>query len=353
MEPETIAESLLQRAPVEPREVLREGRSYLADIPEHAARERVVTLRALSIAARSVDPASSIQFGRESVAIAAEAGLDSLRLESLLTLSGSMASAGKVAEAAELIDEVIDEVGDLSLRGDFLFQRGAMARAMGDHKMAESLLFSSLDIARRLNSPRDLAFAARNLALMWIERGEIDEAMSLLTEALEAAEATSSLDLVEGILHNLGLASSREGDLPAALEYLARSDDLHRQITGDEHPQHSARAEVMVFAGLFQEAFELASLIASGRAARSDVEHEADALLIAAEAALHVGDAEKALSLTDRALDLLEAQSRRHDQLRARVVQVRGQSLAGTADDQTLVAARELATQLMRAGLSC
>ena len=264
MATETRADSLLKRAPIAPREVLAEGRSYLADLPEHAAGERAITLRALSIAARSVDPARAIRFGRESVAIATEAGLDSLRLESLLTLTGSMASAGQLAAAAELIDNEMDKVGDLSLRGDFLFQRGTMARAMGDHRMAESLLFSSLNIARRLNSPRDLAFAARNLALMWIDKGEIDEAMSLLTEALEAAEATSSLDLIEGILHNLGLACSRAGDLPAALEYLARSDDLHRRITGDEHPQHSARAEVMVFAGLFQEAFELASLIASG-----------------------------------------------------------------------------------------
>jgi DNA-binding SARP family transcriptional activator len=148
--------------------------------------------------------------------------------------------------------------------------RGACRHDMGDHAAAGELLRSALMRARRLGSGQPLGQALTFLGRFHLLRGELEDAVHLLDQALGEAEARGmtafvpwpesfrgELDLVLGDVasaearfehafalgcqvgdpcwesiaaRGLGLAAATRGDLPRALELLVDAPKLCRRL---------------------------------------------------------------------------------------------------------------------------
>lgn len=302
----TTPDELLEHALVDPMEALEKGLAHLDQLPEYDHEGRSIVLRALSLASRHVGKLEqSINYARRSVELAGEADLEALRLMGLLTLSGSMAIAGRITEALGIIEDTLPTIRDRHIEARFTFQRGAVLTVLDRPSEAVEAFEAVLPVFREFEDKPSLDLVLNHLGQNLMSLGRLDEAEAYLEEALELATDVDELVSIAGIEHNLGLLAAYRGDIPSALERLQRSDKRHMDLSGASAPQHVARSEVLISVGLYREATDLATRIAEMNRAAGDTEHEANALLVAARASLHAGEPERALELAERAEEAL------------------------------------------------
>lgn len=302
----TSAEELLELALADPARTREVGTRQLQELPEHDSRNRSIVLRALSLASRHAGKLQqSIDYARRSVELAGEADLEALRLMGLLTLSGSMAIAGRITGALEIIEDTLPTIRDRHIEARFTFQRGAVLSVLDRPSEAVEAFEAVLPVFRDLDDKPALDLVLDHLGQNLTSLGRLDEAEAYLEEALVLATEMGELVSIAGIEHNLGLLAAYRGDIPSALERLQRSDKRHMELSGASAPQHVARCEVLISVGLYREAIDLATRIAEMNRVAGDTEHEANALLVAARASLHAGEPGRALELAERAEEAL------------------------------------------------
>lgn len=300
-----FARHLLDRASSEPARVLEEGLEMLEGGSD--ADSRAVIYRAMSIAARNAATLDeSIEYARK----AAESADDStLRLEALGTMAWSMANAGDVAGALRVLDMATEGASGL-IAAQLRFQRGGVFTLTGDYDSALQAYDRALPLLRKHDRTDFISMVLHNQGFIYTQTGRLAEAESVLTDARDLEEAAGRLQAVAGTDHNLGLLASFRGDVPEALRRLTMSDEAYMRQTGDSVPQHVSRCEILLSVGLFHEALDLAKLIAAGARGKGRAEDEADALLVAARAALLCDDPEQSIKLARAARARFETQQR-------------------------------------------
>jgi tetratricopeptide (TPR) repeat protein len=301
----TTAEDLIDLASADPHAAVKRGREHLESLEDSAHAERSVTLRAMSLGARLGDIDVSVEHARHAALVAAEGGLEDLRLMALLTLSGSLAISGQLDAALAVIDEGIEAASDDHLLARFTFQRGAVLANLGRHREALSAMESVLGIFRRRNDTPSLVLTLNRMGRLSTTIGDLERAEASLIEANDLAIEIGDLTSQPGIVHNLGLLAAYQGDIPLSLERLQASDAMYMEMSGAGAPQHVARCEVLIGVGRFEEAAELAIQIAEWNRKSGDVEHQANALLVAAQANLLLANTESAAALSEEAARLL------------------------------------------------
>jgi len=342
----TTADKILNRAWVDPRSAMDEAVSYLDSIGEVDHRERAITYRAMSLAARAINQIDeSIEFARRGAEIAAVAGEEEARLLALLTLSGSLAMSGRMDEALRLIESTLETCHDRLLRAKFHHQRGVVLKNLGLLDEALGAFGRALPVFREVEDLQSVTLSLQTIGEIHTLVGRFPEAEKDLTEAMSIARQLGQNASVPGLEHNLGLLSAYRGDLPAALERLTSSDETYMDVSGAKAPQHVARCDVLISAGLFQEALALAKEIVSASHAAGDGEHEGNALMVAAHAALLAGESD-AVSLAGRAASRFEEQGRLTRAVEARRVQVEARFMNEGPSEDLLAAAVEIAVAL-------
>lgn len=319
MEPQvTNAEKILNEANSDPGKALELGSAYLRDLDLEDHGERSVTLRAMSVAARQVSSIEeSVEFARLAAEEASVGGHENLRWFGILTMTGSMAISGRDSEALGIIEDTIPRVRDPELLARFKFQRGTVLERLGRLSDAAESLTSALADFRQLGERSAISLTLNNLGLTLTHVGRLDEAEPYLREAFELGVELGDSGL-DGTEHNIGQLEFFRGDIPAALEWLQRSDEHSMEFSGSSAPQHVTRSVVLSSVGLYTEARELAIQIAEERRKRGDIEHACNALIVAAEAALAGGDVARAQQLAAEALQLIEGEPGSVRHLRAR-----------------------------------
>jgi tetratricopeptide (TPR) repeat protein len=224
-------------------------------------------------------------------------------------MAGSMASAGETGEALSVLEEATAHASGL-IAAQLEFQRGYVLSMTGDYGPALKAYERSLPWFRDSGRPDFVAMALHNQGFIYTHTGRLDEAEEVLREARQLEEASGRLLEMAGTDNNLGLLASYRGDIPEALRRLTASDDLYMRQTGDAVPRHVSRCEILLSVGLYHEASDLAKRIASGAKRKGRAEDEADALLVAARAALLAGDAEEAKDLARVAISKFDTQNR-------------------------------------------
>lgn len=295
---------LIEMASADPRAVVAKGLEHLASLDESDAAERSVTLRAISLGARVDDLQDSVRYAEESARVAEKAGLEELRLMALLTLSGSLAISGRFDDALSVIAEGTESATDDHILARFTFQRGAVLANMGRQTDALSVMESVLEVFRALDDKPSLVLTLNRIGLLSTTVGDLKRAESALIEALAVAEEVGDRASQPGIIHNLGNLAAYRGDIPLALERLQTSDAMYMEMSAAAAPQHALRCEVLIGVGRFEEAAELAGNIAEFNREKGDREHEANALLVAAQANLLLGEPARAASLAADAAEL-------------------------------------------------
>jgi len=306
------AEELLERARADPLQVIDEGPVLLESLPSDQFEERAIVLRALSVATRIASRVDeSIGYARRAAEVAVNGDLDEQRWMALLTLAGSYAVKGDMALAMEVIDGALDQCSDPQLRARFQFQRGYVEMTEGRSLDALSDFRESLPTFEDSGDRQSVLLTLQNVGRVLVSMGDLDSADESLGRALAIASADGNRSAVAGIEQNLGLSAAYRGDIPAALARLTRSDELFMELSGDDSPQHVARCEVLISAGLFEEAVQLATTIAERNRALNDIEHLGNALLVAARASLHSGsDPEATVHFATEALETLRRADR-------------------------------------------
>lgn len=338
---------LLARASGDPFVVLAEGHEHLAGSldPDSAS----VVYRAMSIAARNAATTEdSIRFARLGAEVASD---PSLRRECLLTMAGSMAESGEIDAALRVLDEASVGAGGL-VAGQIDFQRGSIVARAGDYEVALAAFKRAAPVFRSHHRPDFEAMVLHNEGRIYTQTGRLAEAEAALVGAREIEAKEGRHMEVAGTDHNLGLLASYRGDIPEALRRLTESDETYMRQSGDDVPRHVSRCEVLLSAGLYAEALDLAKRIATGARAKGRGEDAADALMVAARAALYAGDSEQAVRLGMAAARQFERQGREVWVIHSNLIVIEARYVSEGASPEIRSAAGSIAAALERAGFT-
>ena len=346
------ADELLAMAGSDPKRTFQDADAYLVDLEDPMHYERAVTLRALSLAARHTGQiADSIAYARRSSAAAKEGGLLRVELLAVLTETGSLAMSGDLEGSLQIIESILAEVDDEEMRAEFGYQRAAVLGNMGRLVEAIESFEDVLPAYERLGDPQPVMMALNQLGRLHTAVGNLTQAAAFLERALSMARDNDELASLPGIMHNLGLLASYRGDIPEALNWLERSDDLYMEVSGSDAPQHVARAEVLISAGRFEEAYTSARVIAESTAARHDIEHESNALLVAARAALMAGRSQQASQLAEAAANRFADSAATTREAEAKAIDVEARFIGGEATPTLLSEAEVVVERLADEGM--
>jgi DNA-binding CsgD family transcriptional regulator/tetratricopeptide (TPR) repeat protein len=252
----------------------------------------------------------------------------------MLTLSDQIESALPIAEEALAIARA---VGAREAEGHALNTLGIDVSQLGDRERGIELLRDALEIAQELGTPDELGSAYVNLAEEIDQAGRIEDAAELAIEGIEVSRREGG-----GRLFGTFLASE------AALRFIRlgrydRADELVAEAFA-LNPEGQARA------ALHQARAQL--LIERGDPGAAELEVERGGALVeltisqwiaplaaaAAEAALWLGEPERALRIGERGLDQLG-----ETPFASQVVPLHAHTLRAEADRRALERARSAA----------
>ena len=140
--------------------------------------------------------------------------------------------------AARLQSTIKNPKSEMILAG-VLGRQGAFCYYLGLIEPAKERLQQSLEIARRLNAPRDIAFSLNFLGLVVWSQGEVDQTRSLLQESLAISREIGDLEGMSRSLHDLGFVSEWLGEYDKAKYLFRESLTLSQKIGNAERIAHS------------------------------------------------------------------------------------------------------------------
>ena len=144
---------------------------------------------------------------------------------------------------------------------DLLFtlrhSRGQLRRAIADHA-------AMLDIHRRSGNSLQVVGSMESLGLVYKDLGENAEALKWFSEALQEVQTVDSSDprvqaLVRaGILGNLGVLLTTEGDAEEALKCIGQSEDIYTALSDvfGQIAVYGQKGRALLYAGSVSEALD-------------------------------------------------------------------------------------------------
>lgn len=303
---------------------------------------RAVLLRGMGELARWVTSmADSTDLLHQSIAAARAAGRDDLARDAMLTLSGTRYLAGDPSGAMAALDEAGDgAVGHFAAKVDF--QRATILGREGRTADALVAYARALPIFRAANDHYFVAATLGNRALVLLERGEARAAAADLALARDGFRTAGVPISAAGMEHNLGRAVGQLGDVSRALGHFRAGETASRKLGLDSSEVQVNRGEVLLQAGLYEEAEEVAARTAAAMVHKGLAIDRAEALFVLSQALLGQLRMTDAAVAASEAAGLLHKQGRRPRALRAEVVAAR----AGAADPRDVTALAQELTEL-------
>jgi tetratricopeptide (TPR) repeat protein len=344
---EREANVLVEAAMARPRDAYERAEAALAD-PLLSDAVASIALRAMGIAARSVaDMARSIDLLRAAGQRAALAGRDELVVSADVSLAGSLYLAGRADEALHALDRAAARAGDGDV-ANIGFQRATILAREGRLDEAVRLFDDVLD---RFTVAGDEAFVASTLGnrgMANLDRGRATAAQRDLEAARHRFAALGVAFKVATMDHNLGRVAGRRGDVVTALDRFAAAEEQLQQLGQDTAEIQANRLEVLLQAGLFEEA---ASVAAASERSMGRVGLELDRAEVALAHSLALLGQEAlaaAVEQAERAATLFAGQRRHAWADEARLVAMRAHAGEGSVVD--VAAATAIARSLEAAG---
>lgn len=241
--------------------------------------------------------------------------------------------------------------------GHLHLQRAIIEVHSGELVRARRSFDSALELLRAAGDDKGVArcLASRGVASTYL--GDFDAAVADLAAAADSAAASGQRLVAAGAVHNLGYVRARLGELPAALALLEQAGASYRELGSPARVVASLdqdRAEVLLQAGLADEAVAAASAALARH--QADGAHAAadDARLLLAEAEL-AAERPTAAATAEEAALCFEADGRAAWAARARYVGLRadlsqGEASAGPSSPELFERSCVLAGVLEEAG---
>ncbi len=311
---------------------------------------RLVALWAMGLAERELNHLDRAEDClREAMAIGHRIG-DATRvahvasaLVVVLTARGQPVEALALADSIDGLDAPAD-LADLDMkRALALEQLGRLGEALDAYTRALAVIEAGDDrvLEARIRCNRSIVLVYQGDTEGALRDAEIAEALAL---------ANGQFLLAGGAAHNHGFTAGRRGDIVTALASFERADRLYAEVG---YPGRCAgvlasdRCEVMMVAGLHDEARESAEVAVRSLAESDDVSDLAEAHLLLARACLAQGDAEAAHREALDALERFNASGRTGWATMAEYLAVRAAPATGSIQDaETIERASDLARRL-------
>jgi tetratricopeptide (TPR) repeat protein len=247
----------------------------------------------------------------------------------LATLGIVLAFAGRTADGLRRFDEAVPLTPASKLprllhrRAHVLNMLARNAEALeqltqaiaGSHALGDTLWEG-----RSLNTRCDVHLALGNVDAAEADAILAEQLLSSVEQDFEAVQA----------VHNQGLAAHLRGDIPAALTLLDRAAERYNALGNVRHDLIIERTQVLLTAGLIEEARELCSTTLE-TTERAPI-RRAELLLALAQAALAQGDTAAAEASASEAIRLFDSQLRVGWGDRARLLRLRAQYVSEHPD---------------------
>jgi predicted ATPase/class 3 adenylate cyclase len=135
-----------------------------------------------------------------------------------------------------------------SARGKALHGASVLARELSDYAAAEQLLSESLEIARQLDEPHQIADILHGLGWLSVLRGDTAGARRFLEESLRLFQRLADVRSKARVMTRLGYVSFMEADYARAMLLAAEGGTIARVI-GDQR----VLADALVYLGLAEQ----------------------------------------------------------------------------------------------------
>ena len=252
--------------------------------------------------------------------------------ESAITLAASVAMSGGLGEAIESLESLMDHQEAL-VRAHAKVQKAGLIARTGDLGGAIVLYEQAQPVLERLVDRRWLALLHSTRGLVRTYLSDFDEAETDFKTARQLFLDLSRPSKSAAMLHNLGFLAVQRGDIARGIALLGEAEDEYQQTGRAIEVIRSDRAHAYMLAGLPGEAFKVASTVADRLGAAARALDQAEALYIAARAALADGSFEKAASLAAETAELAALQDRALWRLLAEVIAEEARWRAGNPGD--------------------
>lgn len=155
-------------------------------------------------------------------------------------------SRGDKARARTLLDEALDvslKENQQSWIAAVRASQGALARSDGDLDQAKSLLTEAMRLRRQMEDRLGLARALGDLAGVHLDAGRVGEASLCIEEALESSAGSDAGRTRAEVLDRAGDTYLHSGDTDRAEEYYDEAARIYIGI-GDERAAQAVRSKV-------------------------------------------------------------------------------------------------------------
>ena len=196
-----------------------EGLGLARELGDRAAEAKLLWTLLLANRFGWGDAAAGLEYGRQALALATEAGLDEQAALAAQDLAAVLGTRGQLAESAALLDRSIAywlAVGNLPHAATGLRGRAELLWLMGDVPGARAAAEQALAIDERTGNIWGRSTSRIMLGIIRFETGDISGGQIFFGEALEIAEASSLLVLRLSSSAMVAYARVSTGELEAA-----------------------------------------------------------------------------------------------------------------------------------------
>jgi adenylate cyclase len=227
------------------------------------------------------------------------------------SLANYLSDTGKSAEALEYYEKALEIQIDHDMRsniGATLCNMGNVMTKLGRMEEAENCFKRSMEISRKLGSRSALGYSLNGYAISQAIHGNLKEAGDLFEEALECQIDIGNKALQSSILNNLGVLTKLLHQYDRSLEYREKALEVAREAQNIR----SESISLLNIGNLYRLMGEPGKAIEFCRESLrlavkiSDPLSMCHSISVESMAEIDLGNAEAALSLYNKAVELIE-----------------------------------------------
>jgi signal transduction histidine kinase len=241
----------------------------IASDPDREEADRVNALLQLSWELKSIEPQQALEYGKNAIEIAEEAGNQVQVAEALRHVGVVYWQLGSFNMAMDFLQEsniifqnegnpvgiartfsniglvfweqghsekalenyfqalrILEDMDDKTVLAPVLNNIGLVYQGQKDYDLAEDFHLRSLAIKREMNDEKGIAFSLNNLGVVKQETGDLESALNYFSEALAIREKLMDKREIANTTSNIGYLYYLMGRLDFALANLERAEDL-------------------------------------------------------------------------------------------------------------------------------
>ncbi|GGQ38145.1 hypothetical protein GCM10010266_71830 [Streptomyces griseomycini] len=340
---------LLQMAFANPKEALAQAQVLLESDP--SPQSASVAHQVIGIWQRDWgDLSLALHHLRRARDLAARAQAPDREADVLATLGVALIHAGRSRQGLASLERSV-AVSSGHTRARVLFRRAYAFWVLARHREALEDIRRAIPVLRQAE---DVIWTARALTLratLHLALGAPERAEADFTAAEALWDSTGQEHDKADAVESRGLAAFRSGDIPAALRFLDKANELCTRLGTPTFMLNIRRCEVLMAAGLAPEALaeaDEAIAVLDGIGGQST--RKAELLLMAARAAQLAGDPHTAIARAAPAVRLFAGQRRIWWEAHARLVLIEARFAAGRHSGRLVADAAAAAERLASFG---